>query len=535
MSFLETITEFFGWTTKESSIAVSPNGKSLVVEEKCNTGKPKKRRRKLPEAAVSVAKETVTKSEEDGNHPASHYLVVEDPEHPSTWHLRVRDVNGKLDHRLMGAAHAALTVGYRGNKYEGTHKREAMSKLRRLYEEEGIPFPGNKEAMSIRVFKDAKGDYRWVTVSSNAFRDLDNEIVSEASLNADVAMSEESGEYGTLRWWHLPGADIGDCDFRMVRGKMLIESGTFRSAKLAERIAPVAENLQVSIGFFHPPSEPDAEGVYHHIRTFERSLLPKGRAANPFTSLSVKGVDLMASQKEKEDELRKLVGDEIATTVLTQAERVEKEAMETGVAFKEGEEDAREPAPPSVEKKASDAEQLDEDEEEWLEDEEDMSGEDEDEDEEKEKEADMVSMPYSKLTDVLAEAVTIAIQPYSTEIESLKKALKALQDASETGKQTAEKEVSERVALKEKVEQQEKVILTLQRKVKQLMGETPKAAKGYVASEADGNIITQEEAKERAPAVDPLVLDAFKNITRTPGNAPESFQEFFNFVIPQPK
>jgi len=88
----------------------------------------------------------VTKKEGDGEHPASHYLVVEDPESPSTWHLRVRNASGALDHGLMGAAHAALTVGYRGNKYQGPDKGKALAKLRRLYESEGMSLPGGEDA-----------------------------------------------------------------------------------------------------------------------------------------------------------------------------------------------------------------------------------------------------------------------------------------------------------------------------------------------------------------------------------------------------
>jgi phage I-like protein len=83
----------------------------------------------------------MTKSEQDGNHPASHFLVVEDPEHPSTWHLRVRDASGALNHTLMGAAWAALHGGYRGNKYEGPGKAEALAKLKELYESEGMELP----------------------------------------------------------------------------------------------------------------------------------------------------------------------------------------------------------------------------------------------------------------------------------------------------------------------------------------------------------------------------------------------------------
>lgn len=94
------------------------------------------------------ARAAVTKKEEDGEHPSSHYLVVEDPKEPSTWHLRVKDVDGKPDHRLMGAAWAALHEGYRGNKYDGPQKQEAIAKLEALYKSEGLDLPS--EANSLR-------------------------------------------------------------------------------------------------------------------------------------------------------------------------------------------------------------------------------------------------------------------------------------------------------------------------------------------------------------------------------------------------
>ena len=36
-----------------------------------------------------LVEKEVTKTEQDGNHPASHYLMVEDTQKPTTWHLRV--------------------------------------------------------------------------------------------------------------------------------------------------------------------------------------------------------------------------------------------------------------------------------------------------------------------------------------------------------------------------------------------------------------------------------------------------------------
>ena len=74
------------------------------------------------------------------------YLVVEKPEGKKPkYHLQVKK-NGKLDARLLGAAHASLTVGFRGNKYEGPDKEKALSKLKKLYKEAGLIWPEDKSS-----------------------------------------------------------------------------------------------------------------------------------------------------------------------------------------------------------------------------------------------------------------------------------------------------------------------------------------------------------------------------------------------------
>lgn len=84
----------------------------------------------------------MTKKTEGGeSYSASAYLVAEDPESPSTWHLRVRDADGKPNHTLMGAAWAALHQGYRGNTYAGPNKAAALSTLKALYTSEGMDTP----------------------------------------------------------------------------------------------------------------------------------------------------------------------------------------------------------------------------------------------------------------------------------------------------------------------------------------------------------------------------------------------------------
>lgn len=184
------------------------------------------------------------------------------------------------------------------------------------------------------VFKDATGRLRWVTFSSTAYRDRDNEIVSTKALTDDVARADADGQYGPLRWWHQPGIDIGDCDFNAVTGRVLVESGTFRNEAIGERVKAAAGGLQVSIGFTHAASEPDAGGVFSSIRRFERSLLPAGYASNPYTRLVVEETQPM--EQAKKDALKAILGDDVLLeSLITQAEQTEKAADAAGVAFKE--------------------------------------------------------------------------------------------------------------------------------------------------------------------------------------------------------
>jgi hypothetical protein len=216
--------------------------------------------------------------------------------------------------------------------------------------------------------KQADGRYRWVIFSSNAFQDRIGEIVSTKALEGDVELTDKTGEHGPLRWWHCgefeytdakdytsykagPGLDIGDCDFRMVQGRVLIESGTFRNEAIGEALIPVVGKLQASIRFSHPRDQPDADGVFTSIKSLERSLLPKGKACNRFTNFFVEKEKDMTSVKEKVQAFVALLKDEsLVESILKQAETVEKEAETVGIASKETPPEA----PPVDEKAKSD-------------------------------------------------------------------------------------------------------------------------------------------------------------------------------------
>jgi len=125
-------------------------------------------------------KEAKTKTENGVSYPASAYLVVEDPDRPSTWHLRVRDKNGKPDHRLMGGAWAALHGGYRGNKYEGPDKTKAIAKLKALYKSEDMQTPGVSEANVGEVYPYDTPPPTYVPANAISFATLDAARDAEA-------------------------------------------------------------------------------------------------------------------------------------------------------------------------------------------------------------------------------------------------------------------------------------------------------------------------------------------------------------------
>jgi HK97 family phage prohead protease len=71
------------------------------------------------------------------------YLVTESD---GTTHLPYTDSDGKPDHRLMGAAFAALHGGYRGKKYAGPDKDKAIEKLTAVYKSEKMDTPEEKNS-----------------------------------------------------------------------------------------------------------------------------------------------------------------------------------------------------------------------------------------------------------------------------------------------------------------------------------------------------------------------------------------------------
>lgn len=169
-------------------IAIGQWKKSHTVRGGKWVSRTELKKQKEDDMSKTEMSEAVTKTVAGKQFPAGDFLVTEDPESPNSWHMQVSD-HGKPDHRLMGAAWAALHGGYRGNKYEGPNKAEALRKLKALYKSEDMELPAaESDAVEMEVWEQPETPPYFVT----SFADL------RAMKNA-----EESSEKITELTWQL--------------------------------------------------------------------------------------------------------------------------------------------------------------------------------------------------------------------------------------------------------------------------------------------------------------------------------------------
>lgn len=109
-------------------------------------------------------------------------------------HLPYTNEDGKPNHRLMGAAWAALHGGYRGNKYEGPDKEKAKKKLKQVYAREGMDTPSEKALVIDDLLKTMLVD----SINNRAYGQLNKGLYTVsryASILEDVKYLWLTAEY----------------------------------------------------------------------------------------------------------------------------------------------------------------------------------------------------------------------------------------------------------------------------------------------------------------------------------------------------
>jgi hypothetical protein len=121
-------------------------------------------------------------------------------------HLPYTDADGKPDHRLMGAAWAALysANGFQGNKYQGADKDAATAKLKEIYKSEGMSTPSE-------TYSDGALDGKWIEVfrsgdygSKGSFTDSDLDTIASnydpAHHEAPVVIGHPETDHPAYGW-----------------------------------------------------------------------------------------------------------------------------------------------------------------------------------------------------------------------------------------------------------------------------------------------------------------------------------------------
>lgn len=316
-------------------------GNVMVLDRRRQRGRPANQMSRDLTSMVGVKAERggkYLKTEGGKEFPSSDYLVVEDSEKPSTWHLRItKEPGGEPDRSMMGAAAAALTSpsGHRGNRYEGPGKDTAIRKLRALYSKmdiakddwpkglkaenvnapiatvittlkELLPDLPDIEKDSLTIFKNNEERWCWAAITSAAMWDLQDEFVTRKAMDFAVAYATITGEKGPLRHEHIPGLDVGMCERQMRVGDYLFEAGYFFDTDFAQaarkRYQEEPGLYKVSAGLRFKESDLE-DGVYRRVVIFERSATKS--PAVPITMLGVNDMPLQIT----EDLLRRVAED----------------------------------------------------------------------------------------------------------------------------------------------------------------------------------------------------------------------------------
>ncbi len=226
---------------------------------------------------------------------------------------------------------AAAKEGKRVGKQQVGMLKRMFEDLKSLlgwasYEDVAPPEEGRKVLLSdhggLQIYE-KDGVVRWLTYSSNAFEDIEGELFSTKSLEDAVAWADAVGERGPLRIFHVPGADVGHCDYQAVFGRFLVESGTFADTPIGRKAKEYFlqnrdKRFGVSIGYLYRQGD-ELDRTYDWLRIRERSVTPEGMAANPWTEFTLGG-DVMTDAR-KAAFLEDIFGKEAATNIISEAER----------------------------------------------------------------------------------------------------------------------------------------------------------------------------------------------------------------------
>jgi len=191
------------------------------------------------------------------------------------------------------------------------------------------------------VFK-ALGDGYWYAAFTNNLQDRDKEILSADAHERYVKRVKAGLTPLPELWvWHVVGSKAGQALAVDRLEHVVYAVGKFDDSEAGRNMEAYVTNAKnsndgLSHGFTYPAAWAFVDGVYLDYNTFEISVLPRGKAANPYTSFE--GVFEMPITEEQRLYLEQVVGKDVADRVAKRAEGDDSRAKalaDAGVAYKE--------------------------------------------------------------------------------------------------------------------------------------------------------------------------------------------------------
>jgi hypothetical protein len=206
-------------------------------------------------------------------------------------HLPYKDASGKVDLPHLRSALSRLGQPATGKGEESwlteDLRKRLQAKAQRILEGEG------GEAKSRFISYKSGGVWRWLSVSSLAVEDKEEEIVSEKAYDDAIAYANRTQRFGELDLVHVRGTDVGDCDLMVRLDKQLIESGVWHNTPMAQKARQSVQEdptyWGISIKFRYNPKKFDGKTYKGGIHILKRTILPREMAASYGTAIAVTG------------------------------------------------------------------------------------------------------------------------------------------------------------------------------------------------------------------------------------------------------
>jgi len=238
-------------------------------------------------------------------------------------------------HDIEGGKFVVVRAGVRAAFQRASQQNDGAAKSHLQPHREQFGF-GQRMLGTFTAFKDLTGAWRWLSVTTNKFKDLEGEIFSEKAHQQYVAYADEHNEYPELWLWHVEGSRMGQADFVDYCDGFVVHSGVFDDdmQDAAERLANT-KGLAVSHGYYYEEDDKE-DGIYEWYRTFEISPLPAQRAANVWTHFLVDSKEVvMPLTPEKRQFLVGVLGEDKTAELEERAGQMGKQLEGSGIEFKD--------------------------------------------------------------------------------------------------------------------------------------------------------------------------------------------------------